>query len=189
MRLLGTISRMPDGRHVFVIHGRDEQARRAVWSFLQDLDLRPLDWEEHVQRTDKPLPYLGEVLDTAFEHNQAAVVLMTPDDGASLHAGLREPGEPPHETVVTGQARPNVLFEAGMALGRQPERTVIIEIGRLRPFSDLGGRNVIRFDGTAKSLNKIVARLRVAGCAVNTTGTDWLDASRFAGLAAYSRTF
>ncbi|GAB1641551.1 CATRA conflict system CASPASE/TPR repeat-associated protein [Krasilnikovia sp. MM14-A1259] len=180
---------VPNTRDVFVIHGRDDQARRALWTFLQSIDLHPLDWEEIVQRTGKPSPYMGEVLREAFERNQAAVVLLTPDDGASLHPSLQGADEPAYETVVTGQARPNVLVEAGMALGLQHERTVVIEIGRLRPVSDMAGINVVRFNGTVESLKKIVNRLTAAGCAANTQGTDWLDVSRFKDLAAYTRSF
>jgi predicted nucleotide-binding protein len=180
---------MPTARDVFVIHGRDEQARRALWGFLQAIDLHPLDWEEVVRRTGKPSPYMGEVLAQAFEHNQAAIVLLTPDDGASLHTSLRGLAEPSYETTVTGQARPNVLLEAGMALGLQRDRTVVIEIGQLRPVSDMAGLNVIRFNGTVESLHKIAQRLEGAGCAVNTKGTDWLDVTRFNDLAAYTRTF
>ncbi|MBB5829043.1 TIR domain-containing protein [Micromonospora carbonacea] len=180
---------MPDNRDVFVIHGRDEQARRALWGFLRSIDLHPLDWEEVVRTTGGPSPYMGEVLAKAFETNQAAVVLMTPDDGAILHESLRDRGDRAFEGELTGQVRPNVLLEAGMALALQRSRTVIIEIGTLRPVSDLAGLNTIHFDGTVESLHKIVQRLKGAGCVVNTNGTDWLDVDRFRNLAAYDRTF
>jgi predicted nucleotide-binding protein len=180
---------MPNARHVFVIHGRDNQARRALWSFLQALDLHPLDWEEVVQTTGGPSPYMGEVLAKAFQTNQAAVVLMTPDDGAILHEDLRNRGDRAFEGELTGQVRPNVLLEAGMALGLQRNRTVLVEIGTLRPVSDLAGINTVHFNGTVASLQKIAHRLRAAGCAVNTSGTDWLDVERFKNLAAYDRTF
>ncbi|GAB3855978.1 TIR domain-containing protein [Dactylosporangium cerinum] len=178
-----------DPREVFVVHGRDEPARVALWRFLQALDLHPLDWEEIVRRTGRSVPYLGQVLAEAFAANQAAVVLCTPDDGALLHPDLRGDREPRHETELTGQVRPNVLIEMGMALALQPDRTVIIEIGDLRPASDLAGLNVVRFDGTPKSLLKIAQRLEVAGCAVNRSGTDWLDTTPFEKLDAYRRTF
>ncbi|SDT17286.1 CATRA conflict system CASPASE/TPR repeat-associated protein [Actinoplanes derwentensis] len=185
----GEIEPMPDPRHVFVIHGRDEQARSALWTFLQAIDLHPLDWEEVVQRTGAPSPYMGEVLAKAFESNQAAIVLMTPDDGALLHESLRNRGDRDFEGKLTGQVRPNVLLEAGMALAVQRDRTIIIEIGDLRPVSDLAGINTIHFNGTVASLHKIAQRLRGAGCAVNTDGTDWLDATRFTDLDAYDRKF
>ncbi|MFE7870251.1 CATRA conflict system CASPASE/TPR repeat-associated protein [Micromonospora humida] len=180
---------VPNPRDVFVIHGRDEQARQALWTFLHAIDLHPLDWEEIVRQTGEPSPYMGEVLQRAFQTNQAAVVLMTPDDGAILHESLRNKGDLVHESELTGQARPNVLLEAGMALALQRNRTVIIEIGKLRPISDLAGINTIHFDGTPASLQKIAQRLSAAGCAVNMMGTDWLNTSRFKDLSAYDRTF
>jgi predicted nucleotide-binding protein len=180
---------MPNPREVFVIHGRDSRFVQAFWGFLQSLDLHPLDWEEIVARTGQSTPFLGDVVATAFEDLQAAVVLLTPDDGAYLHPSLRDDGDPDYEGVVTGQARPNVLFEAGMAFGVQPERTVLVEAGRLRPFSDVGGRNVIKFNGGPKSRQKVASRLRTAGCAVNTSGTDWLDPKRFENLDTFTRRF
>ncbi|MEV6635079.1 nucleotide-binding protein [Actinoplanes sp. NPDC051470] len=180
---------MPNPRDVFVIHGRDSEARRALWTFLRAIDLHPLDWEEIVRKTGCTVPYTGEVLREAFQQNQAAIVLMTPDDGAYLHPDLRGNGEPPYEVTTTGQPRPNVLLEAGMALALQPERTLIIEIGALRPASDIAGLNVIRFNGRVQSLHSIAKRLEAAGCAVNTDGTDWLDVSRFEKLAAYTRSY
>jgi predicted nucleotide-binding protein len=180
---------MPDPREVFVIHGRDEQARLALWRFLQAIDLHPLDWEEVVERTGRGIPHMTEVLAKAFEENQAAIVLCTPDDGAILHEELRGRREQPYEIELTGQVRPNVLLEMGMALALQPERTVIVEIGDLRPVSDIAGINVIRFNGTAESLNKIAGRLELVGCAVNRKGTDWLDTAPFENLRAYQRSF
>ncbi|MEU8006214.1 CATRA conflict system CASPASE/TPR repeat-associated protein [Catellatospora sp. NPDC049111] len=182
-------ARVNHTRQVFVIHGRDEQVRRAVFGFLQALDLRPLDWEELVGATAQTTPFLGDVLTKAFEVAQAAVVLLTPDDGAVLHPRLRGAREETYETRLTGQARPNVIFEAGMAMARFPQRTLLVEFGRLRPFADIGGRNTIRFDGTPDSLNKFVQRLRFAGCDPNTTGNGWLDPDRFAGLDVYDRDF
>jgi hypothetical protein len=80
-----------------------------------------------------------------------------------------------------------VLFELGLALMAYPDRTVIVEIGQLRPVADLAGLNVIRFDGSAIAIKKVIDRLAQAGCPVDTSGTDWLDTDRFADLAAYRR--
>lgn len=79
----------------------------------------------------------------------AVVVLLTPDDEARLCEELRGKQEPDHEKALMGQARPNVLFEAGMAFGTHPDRTIVVELGALRPFSDIHGRHTIRLDGSS----------------------------------------
>jgi predicted nucleotide-binding protein len=174
-----TTAQPRDRRNVFVVHGRNEAARRAMFDFLRSLDLQPLEWLQAVQLTGQPSPYVGQILDAAFRHAAAIVVLMTPDDVAALRPEFQSPHDPPHEIQLTPQARPNVLFEAGMAMGRSEEGTVLVELGTLRPFSDIGGRHVIRMnDGTAKR-QELAQRLRLAGCAVNTDGIDWHHAGRF----------
>ena len=104
-----------DNRKVFVIHGRDDSARRAMFAFLRSIELQPLEWTQLVGLTGKASPYVGEVLDKGFEVARAAVSLMTPDDVARLRTPLHRPNEPRHETELTGQPRQNVLLETGMA--------------------------------------------------------------------------
>jgi predicted nucleotide-binding protein len=175
-------------RRVFVIHGRNGQARMAMFDFLRALDLRPLEWEELVRETEQATPFVGEVVAHAFTMAQAVMVLLTPDDVVKLDEKLGLRTDPGYELETMAQARPNVLFEAGMAFALDPRRTVIVEIGELRPFSDLGGRNSIRLDGTVEKLHKIATRLKGAGCAVNIDGADWMDARRFACLPGCSLT-
>jgi predicted nucleotide-binding protein len=79
------------------------------------------------------------------------------------------------------QPRPNVLLEGGMALGLFPDRTVIVELGTLRPVSDIGERHVIRMNDTGERRHELAQRLQTAGCEVNMTGTDWYKAVAFAG--------
>lgn len=169
-----------DPRVVFVVHGRDGKVRDAMFSFLRAIDLLPLEWAEAVSETGKSLPYVGDVLEAAFSSAQAVVVLMTPDDEACLRKPFRGSNDPPHETELTPQARPNVLFEAGMAMGRSPDRTIIVEVGTLRPFSDVGGRHVVRLDGTTRRRQELAQRLGTAGCPVRLTGSDWHTAGDFA---------
>ena len=168
-----------DVREVFVVHGRNLAARDALFDFLRAIDLHPLEWAEAVQSTGRPSPYIGEILDAAFSKAHAVVVLMTPDDEAQLREHLRNDGDPPHETKLTGQARPNVLFEAGMAMGRHGDRTILVELGSLRPFSDIGGRHVIRIDNSSQRRQELAQRLKTAGCPVNLDGTDWHTAGDF----------
>ena len=168
-----------DAREVFVVHGRNPLARDALFGFLRAVDLHPLEWEQAVSATGKPSPYIGEILDAAFSRAHAVVVLFTPDDEARLRRELRKDNDPLHETELTGQARPNVLFEAGMAMSRSQDRTILVELGNLRPFSDLGGRHTIRLDDSSQRRQELAQRLGSAGCPVNLTGTDWHTAGDF----------
>lgn len=168
-----------DRRAVMVVHGRNEDARRAMFDYLRALNLKPLEWGTLISGTGKAAPYVGEVLEHAFQRAAAVVVLFTPDDEAQLRGQFRGPAEPEYETELTPQARPNVLFEAGMALGVHPDRTVLVELGQLRPFSDVYGRHVVRLDGTEKPLRDIARRLHDAGCDVDMSGGDWASPDRF----------
>ena len=168
-------------REVFVVHGRNAAARDAMFEFLHYLDLHPLEWSEAVNATGKASPYIGEILDAAFSRAHAVVVLFTPDDEARLKEPFRAENEPLHETQLTGQARPNVLFEAGMAMARDQDRTVLVELGNLRPFSDVAGRHAIRLTNNSQQRQELAQRLGAAGCPVNLKGTDWHTAGDFEG--------
>jgi predicted nucleotide-binding protein len=185
----------PDGRDrkVFVVGGRDQQVQRLVFDLLRTLGLRPLDWESLVAAAGCAAPSLLDVLDHNMSPDvvQAVVVLMTPDDVVALHPELHGAREHGFEVTDMLQARPDVLIETGMALARfGRERTVIVEFGTdLRPISDIGGINVVRFPGTGvrAAVLKLAARLRVAGCPVEADSTDQVEVERFASLDAYAR--
>jgi len=176
-----------DPRNVFVVYGRDSEATEAMWTFLEALGLHPLSWDELVRSTGMATPYTGDVVEKAFDQVQAVVVLLTPDDEARLHESLRKENDPGHERSLTGQPRPNVFFEAGMAFGRHPDRTIIVELGVLRPASDLIGRNTVRIGSTKGPLEALANRLEGAGCPVTRAHPAWLDPARFHHLAAHTR--
>ncbi len=162
-----------DARNIFVVHGRNLAARDALFRFLRSIGLRPLEWSQAIEATGKASPFIGEVLDAAFSKAQAVVVLMTPDDKARVRKRFILDDDPPSEIELTNQARPNVLFEAGMAMGRSPERTILVQLGKLRPFSDIGGRHVIKLDDSTKRRQDLARRLMSVGCPVDLSGTDW----------------
>ncbi len=109
---------VPDPRRVWVVHGRNIAARTAMFRFLQSLDLDPIEWNEAIASTGGGAPFIGEILDRAFEEAHAVIVLLTGDDMAYLRSEFANADDAPTEMTPTPQARPNVLFEAGMAFGR-----------------------------------------------------------------------
>jgi predicted nucleotide-binding protein len=171
--------------NVLVVYGRNESLRRAMFDFLRAIALNPMEWDELVGSTNSAAPYVGQVLDSGFAKAQAVVVMLTPDDLACLREELRSDDEAPHETQLSYQARPNVLFEAGMALARHPNRTILVEIGKLRPFSDIAGRHTIRFRDDVASRQRLAQRLLDAQCSVRTNDrTDWQTAGNFEAMDA-----
>jgi predicted nucleotide-binding protein len=161
---------------VFVIHGRDEKVRKAVFNLLRGLHLNPLEWSALIARTRQGSPIIAQVLDAAFRDAVAVVVLLTPDDDAVLRKELQRRTDKAFEKKLMGQARPNVLFEAGIAFGRMPDKTILVEVGKLRPlFSDISGRHTIRLTNDVKTKMDLARRLKTAGCAVNLDGDDWQD--------------
>jgi len=109
-------------RKVFVIHGRNEKARRGSSSFCARSSSTPSSGPRQPGSLGRGLP----------------VVLQTPDDVAYLHETLAAVGDPDCSPQM--QPRPNVLFEAGPAMGRDEDRTVIVEVGQIRLFSDIRRR-------------------------------------------------
>ena len=63
-----------------------------------------------------------------------------------------------------------------MALGLQRARTVLVEMGNLRPFSDVEGLCVVRIGNSKEARETLVDRLRNAGCKAKTRGRRaWLS--------------
>jgi hypothetical protein len=78
--------------------------------------------------------------------------------------------------------RPNVLFEAGLALGLHREKTILVEIGRVRGLSDLAGKHMLRLTNDQATRNALANRLEMAGCKVDRHGTHWLTTGDFRAL-------
>jgi predicted nucleotide-binding protein len=167
------------GRKVFVVHGRNDALRKDLFNLLRSLDLEPLEWRKAIAAAGTGTPTVGEIIDAAFKEAVAVVVLLTPDDQVKLGDEFHKASDPPYEKRMVGQARPNVLFEAGMAFGRDPNSTVLVQVGDVKPFSDVGGRHVTRLTNDVEARSELVTKLRNAGCAVDDGGTDWYSVGDF----------
>ncbi|MEV6373562.1 CATRA conflict system CASPASE/TPR repeat-associated protein [Micromonospora musae] len=143
-------------RNLFVIHGDAERARKALFDFLRDIGLRPLEWDDLVARTGSVAPERSAVLRQAFADHTAALVLFAPGPGGS----------------------PDVL--AGMAVALQPDRTILARLGTAGLPDELSGRFAVHLDGVStRGLHQVAQLLRRLGYAVQTDGTDWLNTDRF----------
>ena len=182
-----SLSNGVDPRKVFVVHGRDRQAKGAIIKYLGALGLDGFDWGDPVSATKTGTPFNGNIVDEAFKLAHAVIVLLTPDEIAMLHPDFLEERDKDADHQLASQVRPNVLFEAGMAFAHHPHKTIIVEIGITRKFSDIEGRNTIRLDTDPKALENLARRLEDAGCPVNREAGDWDNFDRFSSLSALTR--
>jgi len=171
----------PKDNSVFVVHGRDEGLRKSMFDFLRALSLNPLEWNKAVLQTKRGgvNPHVDDIIDSAMERVQAVVVLFTPDDLASLRPCLQAKGERVKERKPKGQPRANVIFEAGLALGRHPEKTLLVQVGSIREISDLAGKHLVRLSNDIEKRIDVANRLKKIGCKVEQTGTDWTNDGDF----------
>jgi predicted nucleotide-binding protein len=154
---------------VMVIYGHDQEANDALFQWLRAIGLQPKEWSQLIELSGSGSPYIGQVLERAFQNVQAVVALFTPDEQVRAM----------DSKTWRLQARPNVLIEAGMALITHPDRTIFITLGPQELPSDLAGRHYIRLDGSVRSLNDLANRLQSAGCDIDRSGGHWLDPAIF----------
>jgi predicted nucleotide-binding protein len=175
---------------VFVVHGRNIGARDSMYSFLRSLDLNPINLTETMVQSGQVTPYIGEVLDYAFSLAQAVLVLMTPDDIGCLQRQFRKADDPIHDTKFTSQARLNVIFEAGMAMGGKfRKRTILVELGQLRQLTDWGGLLMVRLNNSIEKRQDLITRLKNCGCIVNDLGDRWHQAGDFESVLIQKENF
>ena len=155
-------------------------ARNSLLKFLRAIDLDPIEWDEATRLTGEGAAYIGQILDAGFSASQAAIILLSGDDVGRLGKYYLNDYDPDNDRNLTPQARLNVIFEAGMAFGRYPQRTILVQVGAVRPFTDIAGRHILRMSDSPESRNALVDILRTAGCAVKTDSrNDYLSVGRF----------
>jgi len=175
---------VPDKRKIFVVHGRNEELRQSMFRFLRALGLDPIEWRQAIAATGKTNPYIGQILDAGFRLAYSAVVILTGDDEAKLRGQFLRDDDPAYEKQLMPQARPNVLFEAGMAMGKYPERTVLVQVGQLREWTDIKGRHITHLDNTLEKRGELVTKLQTAGCNIDNNRQDWMKEGDFEQVRA-----
>lgn len=176
--------RLPDAKSVFMIHGRNAKVNAAMHSFLRAIELKPLEFSSAIHATIKKQrkggnPFVGDILDVSFQRVKALIVLFTPDDEVVLNKQFWTKSEKAHEKKLTPQARPNVIFEAGLALGRHEEKTIFVSVGKSKPFSDIASRHMVHLDNSASSRQDFANRLGAMGCGIDLNGHDWMNTGDF----------
>jgi len=156
---------------IFLVHGRDNDANEGMRAFLESLGLRVVEWSEAKKSVKGQNPYVIDIVKKAIK-TKAVLVLLTPDEVTFLRNWFvtdKDDSEP------AAQSRPNVLFEAGLALGANPHHTVIVVMASARIPSDLLGLHIEKFDGSPEKRQALADELGKAGCKINRNGTRWLN--------------
>lgn len=167
-------------RTVFLVHGRDHEARDALIELLRAFDLKVVHWREAASRAGMGgTPHTDDIVGAGMDMADAVVVLLTPDDVGYVRSAFRQDRDGTDELRPTGQARLNVIFEAGMAMAVGRDRVVLVEVGVTRGLSDTAGIHTIRLRDHVDSRKDLAARLRDAGLTVDTDGEQWRTAGTF----------
>ena len=166
-----------DPRKVFIIYGRNTKAYEAMRLFVRSLGLQASDFRRMVELAGGS-PYVGQLIHDNMKKSQAVIALFTPDEFAELRAEY-----PEQRDRKRWQARQNVIFEAGMAMGIDDSRTILVSLGEISLSSDMDGRHVARMDNTVDARDHLKGRLATAGCVIQ-ADSDWHTAGDFDSASA-----
>lgn len=140
--------------------------------FLRSLDLQPINFDELA--ADMGAEFVGNIVREGIRRAHGIIAFFTPDEFAALSPDLR--GGADTSEAGRWQARPNVIFEAGIALGVAPKRTILVTLGpQTELFSDIAGLHFVRLSNTVESRGRLRQKLIGAGCQVNTRTDGWTN--------------
>lgn len=167
-------------RYVFVVRGRDNAAYDALEAFLVALDLRVVTWDEATRGAGGGTPHTLDIVRAGIEMSDAVVVLMTPDDLGKVKPEFHVPGrDDPREATQSGQARQNVIFEAGWAMALNQQTVILVRVGDVRPLSDIDGLNYVWLANDISARRQLITRLRNCHLDVDDRGESWRTAGTF----------
>lgn len=170
----GEANSQPDPRRVFIIHGRNAAARLAIERFVQTLGLQAIDFDQLA--ADHGAEFVGNIVRAGLQQAQGIVALFTPDEFAVLGASpLRGPHDAASD-LQRWQARPNVIFEAGIAFGIARERTILVTLGsEVSLFSDIAGIHILRLNNSIESRKRFRQKLIGVRCEVDQRSDAWTN--------------
>ncbi len=138
-----------NSKKVFVVHGRDNEAKLEVARFLEKLDLEAVILHEQANRNKTIIEKLEHYSDVAF-----AVVLLTPDDVRALKGD---------EKNLKSRARQNVIFELGYMIAKLQRKNVCALMKNdVEKPTDYDGVLYISMDDNGAWKQKLVRELKAA---------------------------
>lgn len=143
-------------RNVFIVHGRDNEAKQEVSRFVEAIGLKAIILHEQASG--------GRTIIEKIEHYAGdadfALVLYTPCDHGR---GVHESKQPPKN-----RARQNVVFEHGYLMAKLGRENVCaLSKGDIETPNDISGVVYVSFDPAGAWKAEVVKELRACGYVVN----------------------
>ncbi|MBK6543487.1 MAG: nucleotide-binding protein [Flavobacteriales bacterium] len=127
---------------VFIIYGRDSQAHVELVKYVKCLGLANIPFERVAAELGTSA-FVADIVLKGISQADVVLALFTPDEQAVLY-GPDGKYHGHEEGNSRWQARPNVLFEAGVAYGTKKDKTILLTLGvDVKLFSDVSGVYVI----------------------------------------------
>jgi predicted nucleotide-binding protein len=167
---------------MFVVHGRDTKLNQDMYSFLAAIGIVPMEWDHAIKAAKGGAnPIVGDVIRHIMEKVQGVMVLLSPDEEARLSPKLASPTDKKKKRHLKGlQPRPNVILEAGLALGAHSDKTILVQVGDLREISDIAGMHMVHLDDSFASRKRLADRLESKlKFKIDLTGTTWQNVGKF----------
>jgi predicted nucleotide-binding protein len=167
---------------MFVVHGRDAKLNHDMYAFLASIGIVPIEWDHAIKAAKGGAnPIVGDVISQAMERVQGVMVLFSPDEEARVKPRFASKGDKKRGLHLKGfQPRPNVIFEAGLALGAHSDKTILVQIGTIREISDIAGRHMVHLSDSFADRKRLADRLASKlKFKVDLTGTTWQTVGDF----------
>lgn len=138
-----------DYTKVFIVHGRDNEAKQEVARFIEKLGLEAIILHEQVSRSHTIIEKIEEYSNVGY-----GVVIYTPCDEGRLKG----------EKEFNSRARQNVVFEHGFLMGKIGRKNVCALVkGDVETPNDISGVVYENMDGGGAWKLSVAKELKAAG--------------------------
>jgi predicted nucleotide-binding protein len=167
---------------MFVVHGRDAKLNRDIYAFLSTIGIVPMEWDQAIKAAKGGANLIvGDVIGQAMESVQGVMVLFSPDEESKVRTKFASTSDKKKGLHLKGfQPRPNVIFEAGLALGAHSDKTVLVQVGTVRDISDIAGKHMVHLSNSFADRKRLADRLSSKlKFKVDLDGTTWQTIGNF----------
>jgi predicted nucleotide-binding protein len=175
-RLGKTKVRATKDNSIFVVHGRDAKLNQDMYAFLSSIGIAPMEWDHAIKAAKGGAnPIVGDVINQAMERVHGVMILFSPDEEAKIRRKFASQSDKKKGLHLKGfQPRPNVIFEAGLALGAHSDKTILVQVGSVRDISDIAGKHLVHLSDSFADRKRLADRLESKlKFKIDLTGTTW----------------